>query len=84
MPRKKKTSSESFQVNGDQLLEFVRKAYKEGNVRRIVIKDAKGKVYMEIPVNIGVLSFFLAPPIIALAAVAAMVGVFEVEIIRRK
>lgn len=84
MPRKKKTTSETFKVSGDQLFDFVKKAFKEGNVRRIVIRDEKGKAYMEIPVNIGVLSFIIAPPVIALAAVAAMIGVFEVEIIRRK
>lgn len=83
MPRKKKTSSETFKVNGDQLLDFVKSVIKEGNVRRIIIKDEKGKTYMEIPVTIGVIGFLIAPPLIALAAVAAMVGVFEVEIVRR-
>lgn len=84
MPRKKKTAKNNFKVKGDQLSKFVKKAFKEGNVRRIIIKDEKGKTYMEIPVTIGVLGFLVAPPLIALGALAAMIGVFEVEIIRRK
>ncbi len=83
MPRKKKTTKNNFKVKGDQLVDFVKEAIKEGNVRRIVIKDGKGKTYIEIPVTIGVLSFFIAPPLIALSAVAAMIGVFDVEIVRK-
>lgn len=80
MPRKKKNT---FKVKGDELTKFVKKAIKEGNVRRIIIKDMKGKVYAEIPVTIGIIGFLIAPIVIAIAAVAAMVEVFEVEIVRR-
>lgn len=84
MPRKKKTTKDNFKVKGGQLADFVKQAFKEGNIRRIIIKDSKGKTYMEIPVTVGVFSFLIAPPLIALGALAAMVGVFEVEIIRKK
>ena len=82
----KKTSAkkESFKVKGDQLVDFVKKAFQEGNLRRIIIKDGNGKVYMEIPVTIGVIGFLVAPILVAVGALAAMVGVFEVELVRRK
>ncbi len=83
MPRKKKATKNNFKIKGDQLVDFVKEVIKEGNVRRIIIKNGNGKTYMEIPVTIGVLSFFIAPPLIALSAVAAMIGVFEVEIVRK-
>lgn len=83
MPRKKQSGDSTFKIKGDQLVDFVKGAIKEGNLRRIIIKDGKGKTYMEIPVNVGVLGFLIAPPLIALGAVAAMVGVFEVELVRR-
>ncbi len=83
MPRKKKTANCNFKIKGDQLADFVKEAFKEGNIRRIIIKDGKGKTYMEIPVTVGVFGFLIAPPLVALGAVAAMVGVFEVEIVRR-
>lgn len=73
-----------FKVKGDELLCFVKKMFHEGNVRRIIIKDEKGKPYMEIPVNIGVIGFVVAPILVAVGALAAMAGVFEVEIVRRE
>ena len=85
MPKKKQSKSTkcNFKVKGDQLADFVKQAFKEGNIRRIIIKDGKGKTYMEIPVTVGVFGFLIAPPLVALGAVAAMVGAFEVEIVRR-
>lgn len=80
MPRKKQST---FKVKGDELTKFVKKMVKEGNVRRIIIRDMKGKTYAEIPVTIGIIGFIIAPIVIAIAAVAAMVEVFEVEIVRR-
>jgi len=73
-----------FKIKGEELLEFIKKALHEGNVRRIIIKDNKGNPYMEIPVTFGVIGFFIAPILIAVGALAAMTGVFTVEIVRRK
>ncbi len=85
MPTKKRSNSKksTFKVKGDQLTKFVKDAIHEGNVRRIIVKDGKGKTYMEIPVTIGIIGFMAAPLLIALGAVSAMVGVFEVEIVRK-
>jgi len=79
MPKKKNT----FQVKSDELVKFCKKMIKEGNIRRIIIRDTKGKTFAEIPVTIGIIGFIIAPVVIAIAAVAAMVEVFEVEIVRR-
>ena len=73
-----------FKVKGDEMLSFVKKAIKEGNVRRIVIKDGKGKTYMEIPVTVGFIGVIAAPIFVAVSALAAMAGAFEVEIIRKE
>jgi len=83
MRQKKQTGDSTFKIKGDQLVDFVKELLKEGNIRRILIKDGKGKTYMEIPVTIGVIGFFVAPVLIAVGALAAMVGAFEVEIIRK-
>lgn len=83
MPRKKQDGDSTFKIKGDQLVDFVKEAVKEGNVRRILIKDDKGKIYLDIPVTVGVIGFFVAPMLIAVAALAHMVGFFEVEIIRK-
>jgi hypothetical protein len=73
-----------FKVKGEELIEFIKKAIHEGNIRRIIIKDDKGNTYMEVPVTFGVIGFFIAPILIAVGALAAMTGVFNVEIVKRK
>jgi hypothetical protein len=44
----------------------------EGNVTRIIVKDERGKVMLEIPATIGVIGVFLAPWLAALSAIAAL------------
>lgn len=83
MPRKKEACESTFKIKGDQLVDFIKEILKEGNIRRIIIKDDKGRTYMEIPVTIGVIGFIVAPLLVALGALAAMINLFEVEIIRK-
>ena len=83
MPRKKACDQSTFKVRSDQLVDFIKEALKEGNLRRIIIKDGQGRTYMEIPVTVGVIGFIIAPILIAVGALAAMVGAFEVELVRK-
>jgi len=82
MPAKKKSST--HKVKPSDLVQFIKDTIHEGNVRRIVVKDLKGKTYAEIPVTLGVLGFLAAPLLVAVAALVAMLEVVEVEIIRKK
>ena len=43
--------TEEFSVNGDQVVEKVKQLIKEGNVRRVIIKNEKGESIMEFPVT---------------------------------
>ena len=71
-----------FKVKGEELVEKIKQLLHEGNIRRIIIKDEDGKVYLEIPVTFGVVGVLLAPTIAALGALAAMVGNLKVEVIK--
>jgi len=71
-----------FKVKGEELVEKIKQLLHEGNIRRIIIKDEDGKVYLEIPVTFGVVGVFLAPTIAALGALAAMVANLKVEVIK--
>ncbi len=73
-----------FRVKGEEMVDFIKKAIHEGNIRHIIIKNKDGDPYMEIPVTIGVIGFMMAPVLIAVGALAAMTGVFNVELVRRK
>ena len=73
---------EEFKVRSEEIIEKVKELIHEGNVRRLIIKDEDGKVYLEIPVTIGVIGVVLAPVLAAVGAVAAMVANLKVEVIR--
>ena len=65
--------TEVFSVNGEQLLAKVKELLREGNIRRVIIKDKSGKVLVEFPLTIGVVGAVLAPTLAAVGAVAALV-----------
>jgi len=73
---------EEFRVKGEELVEKIKQLIHEGNVRRLIIKDEDGKVYLEIPVTFGVIGALIAPMLAAVGAVAAMVANLKVEVIR--
>lgn len=73
---------EEFKIKSEEIIEKIKELIREGNVRRIIIKDEDGKTYLEIPVTMGVIGALLAPWLAAIGAIAAMVGHLKVEVIR--
>lgn len=71
MPVKKK--KESFQVKGEELLKKVKELIREGNVRKITIKDKKGKELVVFPLTVGVVGAVLVPVLAAVGTIAALV-----------
>ena len=65
-------STEEFKLDGEQLLAKVKELIREGNARRIIIKNEKGEAIIEIPLTIGAIGAVLAPPLAAVGAVAAL------------
>jgi hypothetical protein len=53
MTQKEKTNHESFKVSGDEILAKVKEIIKEGNARRIIIKNDKDEIIMEFTLTIG-------------------------------
>lgn len=70
---KKEDTQTTFKVKGEELLKKVKELIKEGNVRRITIKDRKGKTLIVVPLTIGVVGAVLAPVLAAIGAIAALV-----------
>lgn len=71
---KQKKGEETFRVKGEDLLKKLNAVIKEGNVRRIVIKDKEGRSLINIPLTIGVVGVVLAPALAAVGAIAALVS----------
>ncbi|HVF69385.1 MAG TPA: DUF4342 domain-containing protein [Xanthomonadales bacterium] len=84
MPAAKKKKEQTFEVKGDQLLQKVKEIIKEGNVRRIIIKDKKGKVLVELPLSIGVVGAVLVPVLAAVGAMAALVTECSITVEREE
>ena len=73
---------EEFKVKGEEVIGKVKELLHEGNVRKLIIKDEDGKVYLEIPVTLGLVGAVLAPTVAAVGALAAMVANLKIEVIR--
>jgi hypothetical protein len=69
----KTKKEESFRVNGEDLLKKVKELIKEGNVRRITIKDKSDRTLINIPLTIGVVGAVIAPVLAGVGAIAALV-----------
>ena len=75
---------EEFQVEAEGLIAKVKELLREGNVRRIVIRNPEGEALLEIPVTIGVLGVLFAPYLAALGAIAALVTNCTIAVERRE
>lgn len=73
---------ETFKVKGDDLLAKVKELIKEGNVRRITIKNKEGKTLIVLPLTIGVIGAVFAPVLAAVGAIAALVTECTVSVER--
>ncbi|MEZ4868027.1 MAG: DUF4342 domain-containing protein [Caldilineaceae bacterium] len=82
----KHTWVEEFEIAGSQLVERVKEAVAEGNVRRLIIRNSDDKVMLEIPLTAGVVVggvvTLFAPLLAALGALAALLARVKVQIIR--
>jgi phage-related minor tail protein len=76
-------NSSEFKVKGEDLMQKICELINEGNVNRIIIKDDSGKVYLEIPVTLGVIGAIIAPVLAAVGALAALAADFTIEVIRK-
>lgn len=82
--KKIKTTQENIKVSGENLIKKVKELIKEGNVRKIAIKDKKGKTLIEFPLTIGVVGAVLAPVLAAVGAIAALVTECTISVEREK
>jgi len=68
------TQKESFNINGEQLLNKIKELINEGNIRKITIQDKSGKELMSFPLTVGVVGAVFAPVLAAIGALAALIG----------
>jgi len=70
---KEHAKKEEYKVSGEELLAKIKDLIKEGNIRRIIIKNEKDETLIEIPLTYAVVGALLAPVLAAVGAIAALV-----------
>lgn len=75
------SKTEEFKVSGDELISKVKELVRQGNIRRVIIKNEEGKTLIDIPLTLGVVGALIAPQLAALGAIAALIthGTIVVE-----
>ena len=72
MPNEK-TRTEEVSISGEKLVSTIKEIIRQGNVRRIGIRNKEGETLFEIPLTFGVVGALLLPTLAALGAIAALV-----------
>lgn len=66
------TVTEEFVIDSSRLVEKVTEIIKEGQTRKIIIKNHQNEEILAIPLTWGVASVVLAPLLVAVGAIAAV------------
>ncbi len=72
MKEKNHSNRESFKVKADDLLNKVKEIIREGNARKIIIKNEKEETVMEFSLTIGAIGTVIAPIFAAVGVLAAL------------
>jgi hypothetical protein len=65
--------SEEVPFSGDTLLTKIKEIIRQGNIRRVIIKNEEGRMLVDIPLTVGAVGTLLAPQLAAIGAIAALV-----------
>ncbi len=79
----KGVKTEEFSMSSEQVVQKVKELIHEGNVTRIMVKDEKGRLLLDLPVTAGVVGLVLAPLLAAAGAIAAVATKCTLTIERR-
>ena len=63
---------EEFKVSGEDITEKIKEIIKEGNARKIIIKNENGESVAEFPLTVGAIGTLIAPILAAVGAMAAL------------
>jgi hypothetical protein len=74
------TEAEGFSAKA--LTDKIDQLIREGNVRRIVVRDKGGRTVLDLPVMVGLVALVFAPMITAAASAVALAGGWRLEVER--
>lgn len=68
------TIFDEIRVSGEKLIGKVKQILKEGNVRRIIIKNKEGEILLDVPLTVGVAGF--GTSLVAMGPIITAIGAF--------
>lgn len=81
-----RTFSEQLEVAGADLVNRVRDLVQQGNVRRLIIRSADGRILLQFPLTLGVVVggglLFFYPILAAVSVIGGLVARVNIEVIR--
>ena len=82
----KRDWAEEVEVAGNELVDRVKELVREGNVRRLIIRNANSEVLIEVPLTpavvVGGVATIINPVLAALGALAALIARVKIEVVR--
>lgn len=85
-PKNQRDWVEEMEVAGHELVDRVKSLVAEGNVRRLIIRNAKGEALIEVPLTPAVVvagvATIINPVLAFLGALAALIARLKIEIVR--
>jgi hypothetical protein len=84
MTNEKSADQESFKVNGDEILSKIKEIIKEGNARKIIIRNDKDETIIEFTLTIGAIGLALAPIFAAVGTLAALASNCTIVVEKRE
>jgi hypothetical protein len=79
-----KVVREEFTISAGDLMERVKELLHEGNVTRIIVKDDRDKVLLEIPATVGFIGTVLVPWLAALGVITALATNCKIVVEKRE
>lgn len=85
-PKNTRDWVEEMEVAGNELVDRVKAIVAEGNVRRLIIRNANNEVLIEVPLTsavvVGGVATLISPVLAALGALAALFAKLKLDIVR--
>ena len=72
------TRTEELKVSGAALKGKLKEIIRQGNVRRIVVRNADGKAILDVPIAAGVVGAWLLPFWAAIGGIAALAADYTI------
>ena len=73
---------DEFKVSGGNLKAKLKELIREGNVRRVIVRNAEGRTLLDMPLNAGFAGALLLPFWAAVGAIVALAKDFTIAVER--